>query len=181
MKFMTKAFYTKPASHSVSFNCETWTFSTIRSKALLQPGTNVPRRLAFTVLDRLYERLHESLNQRFWPFLNVPWAFSTVLCAFETFLWTEKLRNGDETFRNGEERWMLKERSRTPKNVQGRWTFTFQNWKIHCTFKFDVNLFITPSIIGTITFFIIYHFLKPFCYCFNGDGRWWTGAEDHRT
>ena len=45
-----------------------WTFSTIRSKALLHSDSNVPRRSwPFTVLDRLHERL---------------WAFSAVLWAF---------------------------------------------------------------------------------------------------
>jgi hypothetical protein len=59
--------------NSVSLNVETWTWtlSSFRSKALLRPGSNVPRRSwPFTVLDRLHDC--------FWPFLNVPWAFSAV-------------------------------------------------------------------------------------------------------
>ena len=65
-----------------NFHFETWKFSTIRSKALLRPDSNVSRS----------------------PFA---WTFNERFRPFVTFVWPEKIRNVGRsgTHRNGQGRW----------------------------------------------------------------------------
>ena len=142
----------RAVSDSVSFVFEAWTltFSTIRSNALLCPGSNVPSRFwsfIVTTVHRTWKfalKFHDrsfTFHERLWMFYDRFWPFHQRFRPFVTFLWPEKLRYGHEMFRNGQERWTFRngERSgmldglkRLQNQVHGTFTFTLQKRKKYC-------------------------------------------------